>query len=91
MVPGQTRAVILAFPVTDDIEKLRAKEHERIENIPVDPSVIWIKQTVDLLFLSSSLSMYSEILDRKCLWHDGCITLFDECMRAFHGGSQEMT
>ena len=49
MVPGRTKAVILAFPVTDDVEKLRAKEQERIENIPVDPSIIWIKQPVSAI------------------------------------------
>lgn len=49
MVPGQTRAVILTFPVTDDTRQLRTRENEKIEKIPVDPNVIWIKQTVSHL------------------------------------------
>lgn len=49
MVPQPVKAVILLFPITDALETKRKEEDAKTESndLPaVDPTVIWIKQTV---------------------------------------------
>lgn len=49
MVARPVKAVILLFPITEDIERTRVEEDARIaaEGQPaIDPTVFWIKQTV---------------------------------------------
>lgn len=82
MVPGHTKAVILTFPVTEDIRQLRVKENEKIEKIPVDPNVIWIKQTVralDLFYLHILTNYLYK--DWKRMRNNGCIAFPNECKK----------
>jgi ubiquitin carboxyl-terminal hydrolase L3 len=49
MVPGPSKAVLLVFPITKDTEAKRKEEDEIIEKQgqpDVDPTLIYIKQTV---------------------------------------------
>lgn len=49
MVPQPVKAVVLLFPITNSSEKKSAEEDEKAQAgtaVPVDPTVIWIKQTV---------------------------------------------
>jgi ubiquitin carboxyl-terminal hydrolase L3 len=49
MVPGPSKAVLLLFPITDAIEQKCKEEDERLEKEKqpnVDPTLIYIKQTV---------------------------------------------
>jgi len=48
-VPQPVKAVIVLFPITTRFEEKRKEEDAQIENKsrpPVDPTVIWIKQTI---------------------------------------------
>ena len=49
MVPQPVKAVVLLFPISKEYEAKRKAEDERIAREgqhPVDPTLIWIKQTV---------------------------------------------
>jgi len=50
MIPQPTKAVILVFPLDDDFEKKKnaqyAQKLEQVGQGHVDPTIIWIKQTV---------------------------------------------
>jgi len=50
MVPRPVKAVILLFPLTDDFKKKReARYAEKLEELGeghIDPTIIWIKQTI---------------------------------------------
>lgn len=49
MVPKPVKAVILLFPITEKLDAIKKEEDEGLESGkpgPVDPNVIWIKQTV---------------------------------------------
>ena len=49
MVPQPVKAVVLLFPISKEYEAKRKAEDERIAREgqhPVDPTIIWIKQTV---------------------------------------------
>jgi ubiquitin carboxyl-terminal hydrolase L3 len=49
MVPGPSKAVLLVFPITDTTEEKRKEDDERLEKEgqpDVDPTLIYIKQTV---------------------------------------------
>jgi hypothetical protein len=46
MVPGPVLAVLLLFPITAESENARAEDEKLIKTYPVDPTVLWIKQTV---------------------------------------------
>jgi ubiquitin carboxyl-terminal hydrolase L3 len=67
MVPQPAKAVILLFPLTDDFKKKRdaryAQKLEQVGKGHIDPTIIWIKQTVRLGFiLSFSLLMPGSIV-----------------------------
>ena len=57
MVPQQTKAVILVFPINDDLDKKKdaryAQKLEQVGKGHIDPTIIWIKQTVRLVFILS--------------------------------------
>ena len=56
MVPQPVKAVILLFPITPDYETKRLTEDRQIKEEgqhPVDPTIIWIKQTVRILSMHS--------------------------------------
>jgi len=57
MVPQPVKAVILLFPCTDDFKKKRdaryAQKLEKVGKGHIDPTIIWIKQTVRLKFISA--------------------------------------
>ena len=49
MVPQPVKAVVLLFPISEEYEKVRKAEDEKIAKEgqhPVDPTILWIKQTV---------------------------------------------
>ncbi|KAF7424806.1 ubiquitinyl hydrolase 1 [Pleurotus ostreatus] len=50
MVPQPTKALILIFPLSGQIKEKHQAEDEKLKNegggVPVDPTVIWIKQTI---------------------------------------------
>jgi ubiquitin carboxyl-terminal hydrolase L3 len=49
MVPQPVKAVVLLFPITEKYEELRKEEDAKIAKEgqhPVDPTILWIKQTV---------------------------------------------
>ena len=50
MVPQPVKAVILLFPLSDEFKKKRedrcAQKLEKVGKGHVDPTIIWIKQTV---------------------------------------------
>jgi len=50
MVPQPVKAIILLFPVTDSIDAKAKEEDDRIKSKgqhPIDPTVLWIKQTIN--------------------------------------------
>lgn len=52
MVPRPVKAVVLLFPITEAFEAKRKEEDAATEAgalTPVDPTVIWVKQTASLL------------------------------------------
>jgi ubiquitin carboxyl-terminal hydrolase L3 len=57
MIPQPTKAVILLFPLTDEFTKKRearyAQKLEAAGKGHIDPTIIWIKQTVSLRFILS--------------------------------------
>jgi len=57
MIPQPIKAVILVFPLDEDFEKKKdaqyARKLEQVGKGHVDPTVIWIKQTVRLVFILS--------------------------------------
>jgi len=49
MVSGPVKAVVLLFPISDTLESKRKEEEARIASKgqhPIDPTVMWIKQTI---------------------------------------------
>jgi ubiquitin carboxyl-terminal hydrolase L3 len=46
MLPQPVLAIVLLFPVTDETERVRAEDEAQKDPFPVDPTVMWIKQTV---------------------------------------------
>ncbi|KAH9973188.1 peptidase C12 ubiquitin carboxyl-terminal hydrolase 1 [Lactifluus volemus] len=49
LVPKPVKAVILLFPIRGKLEELRKTEEAQIKErgqVPVDPTVFWIKQTI---------------------------------------------
>jgi len=49
MVPKPVKAVILLFPIRGKLKELRQQEEAKIKEegqVPIDPTVFWIKQTV---------------------------------------------
>jgi ubiquitin carboxyl-terminal hydrolase L3 len=48
MVPQPVLAVVLLFPVTADTERVRSEDEAEKNPYPVDPTVMWIKQTVSI-------------------------------------------
>jgi ubiquitin carboxyl-terminal hydrolase L3 len=46
MVPQPVLAVVLLFPITADTERVKADDEAQKNPYPVDPTVMWIKQTV---------------------------------------------
>ncbi|KAH9981969.1 peptidase C12 ubiquitin carboxyl-terminal hydrolase 1 [Russula compacta] len=49
LVPRPVKAVVLLFPIRGKLEELRKEEEEKIKEegqVPVDPTVFWIKQTI---------------------------------------------
>lgn len=52
MVSQPAKAVILLFPISEGLEAKRKEEEAKItagDHTPVDPTVIWIKQTVSAI------------------------------------------
>ena len=52
MVPQPAKALILLFPYSEEFRKRRDAEDTEIERNgqhPVDPTIIWIKQTVRMI------------------------------------------
>lgn len=57
MVPKPVKAVVLLFPISEAYEKKRKEEDARIAKEgqhPIDPTILWIKQTV-----RSNVTLYS--------------------------------
>lgn len=53
MVPQPVKAVVLLFPISKEYEEKRKAEDAKIAKEgqnPIDPTIIWIKQTVYLYF-----------------------------------------
>jgi len=55
IIPQPAKAVVLLFPVDEDIKKKRdARYAQKLEDVGkghIDPTIIWIKQTVRLGFI----------------------------------------
>ena len=74
MVPQPVKAVILLFPFTGDFKKKRdaryAQKLEKLGEGHIDPTVIWIKQTVRPCHFSSLVVPGSRYADT---WIDGLV------------------
>lgn len=60
MVPQPVKAVILLFPVLDQVDPKRDEEDARIAKEgqhPIDSTVVWIKQTVSPIFDVSTMHL----------------------------------
>jgi hypothetical protein len=55
MVPEPVLAVVLLFPITEQTEQVRREDEAMKDPKPVDPTVLWIKQTVSDLSCSPHL------------------------------------
>ena len=57
MIPQPIKAVILVFPLNGDFDKKKdaryAQKLEQLGKGHVDPTIVWIKQTVCLVFILS--------------------------------------
>lgn len=73
MVPSPSKAILLVFPITEVTEKKRKDDDERLakEGQPdVDPTLIYIKQTVRV-FAFRYMYLYSDrAKDLERLWDD---------------------
>ena len=52
LVPQPSKALILCFPITDELSKAQADDNARIAKEgqhPLDPTVVYIKQTVSTI------------------------------------------
>jgi ubiquitin carboxyl-terminal hydrolase L3 len=52
LVPQPSKAFILCFPITDELNKAQADDNARIATEgqhPLDPTVVYIKQTVSAI------------------------------------------
>ncbi len=52
LVAKPVKAVILLFPIRGKLDELRQKEEAKFKEegqVPIDPTVFWIKQTVRLI------------------------------------------
>ena len=74
MVPQPVKAVILLFPLTDDFKKKREARYakKQVKEGHIDPTIIWIKQTVrpgfTLLLSPHNTRINSETPDRLFLF-----------------------
>lgn len=63
MLPQPVKAVVLLFPLTEDFKKKRdARYAEKLKKLGeghIDPTIIWIKQTVRLFLILSLLLIVS--------------------------------
>ena len=75
MVPQPVKAIVLLFPITETYEAARKAEDAQIAakgQHPLDPTVLWIKQTVrTVLHDGSRWPSHRRLSDRKRLWDDG--------------------
>ncbi len=83
MVPQPTKALILIFPLSGQIKEKHQAEDEKLKSegggVPVDPTVIWIKQTVcSARTLSVTEADWVSGIDQKCLRDDGAVAFADE-------------
>lgn len=46
MIPQPVKAVVLLFPLTSEVKKMRDEEDKSSSSSTVDPTIIWMKQTV---------------------------------------------
>lgn len=49
MVPKPVKAIVLLFPISETLENKRKEEDAKLaqgEQPDIDPTVVWIKQTV---------------------------------------------
>jgi len=74
MVPQPVKAVILLFPLTEDFKKKRdaryAQKLEKVGEKHIDPTIIWIKQTVRPCHFSSPVVPGPRYADT---WIDGLV------------------
>jgi len=67
MVPKPVKAVVFLFPITQSLEAKRKEEDKQINSSAqkdVDPTVVFIKQTVSKIFRSCDLSLKN--LEFRC-------------------------
>lgn len=82
MVPAPSKAILLVFPITEATEKKRHEDDERLakEGQPdIDPTLIYIKQTVRVFALSFRVLCSDYGKDLECLWNDWTVTRDCEC------------
>ena len=63
MVPQPVKAIVLLFPITDEYETARKEEDKQIlekGQHPIDPTILWIKQTVRPLAFRAIARTYSQ-------------------------------
>lgn len=76
LVPRPVKALVLLFPSRGKLEDLSKAEEAKIKEkgqVPIDPTVFWIKQTVRPIPPLLSSPVYSSICamaDRKRMRHD---------------------
>jgi hypothetical protein len=76
LVPTPVKALILLFPIRGKLEELTEAEEAVIKEkgqVPIDPTIFWIKQTVRPNPHPLSSQVYSSInarADRKRMRHD---------------------
>ena len=69
MVQKPVKAVILLFPITDELAASRKEEDAKVakgeSGPPVDPTLVFIKQTVRVSRYTPAIPMYAALSDAK--------------------------
>jgi hypothetical protein len=71
MVPQPVKAVLLLFPSTDAQQAKRDSEDAKGNSVDLDPTIMWIKQTVSTSIASVAIRFKSVSLDWQCMWYHG--------------------
>lgn len=81
LVAKPVKAVILLFPIRGKLEELRKQEEAKLKEegrVPVDPTVLWIKQTVRFRWCRSTNIVIMTKSDQQRMRNDRPSTCLDK-------------
>jgi hypothetical protein len=73
LVPKPVKAIVLLFPIRGKLEELSKEEEAKLKEkgqVPIDPTVFWIKQTVRPSLRKTQCIRERVRVDRERMRHD---------------------